>query len=76
MNTISSYLTYFFDKVKSQLCDRRNERDRVRVNRFAQLERTDVLVRRDMEEGVREGVENDRSRIDVDERNENRLVRD
>ena len=76
MNTISSYLTYFFDKVKSQLCERRNERDRVRVNRFAQLERTDVLVRRDMEEGVREGVENDRSRLDVDERNENRLVRD
>lgn len=51
MNTLSSYLTYFFEKVKSQLCDRRNERDRVRLNRFAQLERTDVLVRKSREEG-------------------------
>lgn len=59
MNTISSYLTYFFEKVKSQLCDRRNERDRVRVNRFAQLERTDVLVRRSGNEGENVGRQKD-----------------
>lgn len=76
MNTISSYLTYFFDKVKSQLCDRRNERDKVRVNRFAQLERTDVLVRRDKEEVERVEVKNDGSRLGANERNENMLVRD
>lgn len=52
-------MTYFFEKVKSQLCDRRNERDRVRVNRFAQLERTDVPVRRSGNEGENVGGQKD-----------------
>ena len=52
-------MTYFFEKVKSQLCDRRNERDRVRVNRFAQLERTDVLVRKSGNEGENVGGQKD-----------------